>query len=260
MKKVISKIIFRFSRVFWSLRKKEEYSESERAKKYIRNNRKKLLDKFTNSISPAKETEALTLFLAGAPGAGKTEFAKVFKSVFLDKNGIVHIDADEIKSFIPQYDGKNSQIYQGASAIGVEKLYDEVLKKNLHVIFDATFSLPLQKTSKNIQRSIDKHRKVWIIFLFQNPEISWNFTKDREIEENRHVPRKVFIKAFLQSGKNVLKVKKTFFKKVTVVLVQKNLKNKLESVNNDATEIEIEKFIEKSYNNMTRRKLFHVIK
>ena len=118
---------------------------SQKAVKFIKQNKELLIKKFANEKIFKPVENPMSLFMAGSTGAGKTEFSKA-----LIRNlgyPIVRIDADEIKEIIPQYTGANSDVVQGASSLGVEKLYDYVLKKKLHVIIDGTF---YEKSKKKI--------------------------------------------------------------------------------------------------------------
>ncbi len=106
---------------------KDSNKISEEAKKYIKTNKNKLFEKFIGSDLSSPVENAVSIFMAGSPGAGKTEYSKRMIKKF--KGGIVRIDADEIREIIPQYTGGNSDIVQGAASIGVDILHNHVLKK-----------------------------------------------------------------------------------------------------------------------------------
>lgn len=80
-----------------------------------------------------------------------------------------------------QFTGTNSEIVQGASAlgVGVEKLYDSALKNKQNLILDGTFAA-YDKSFSNVQRSLKRGRVVEIFYLYQDPRIAWDFTKKRE--------------------------------------------------------------------------------
>ena len=198
------------------------------AVKYVKENKKQLLEYFAgNHICPTQK-DPISIFMAGSPGAGKTEFSKnLIKEYKLE---IVRIDADEIREQIPGYNGNNSDDVQGGSALGVEKLYDYVLKNKKSCILDATFAnFDISRT--NIQRSIRKNRPVLIYYIYQDPLIAWKFTKAREVVEGRVVPKEIFIKSFLQAKNNVNEIKKIFKENIRLNIVEKNLENnKLENL------------------------------
>lgn len=201
-------------------------NDSDNAKKFIKDNKKLLIEKFAKLESiPAKENP-FSIFMAGSPGAGKTEFSKSFiksNSPF----SVVRIDADEIKKIIPQYNGRNSYVVQGASALGVEKIYDFVLKNNQNVIIDGTFA-NYKISHSNVKRSIKRNRIVAIFYIYQDPLIAWDFTKKREKLEGRYVPKEMFIKSFFDAKENVKRIKLDFKNKVKIFLIKKNCSNGVE--------------------------------
>ena len=84
---------------------------SEEAYRYAKKNKKKIRKQFIGDELKSND-QPVFIFMAGAPGAGKTEFSKHLINQLQKnelRNGIVRIDADEIrKIFIPMgYKGKN---------------------------------------------------------------------------------------------------------------------------------------------------------
>lgn len=200
---------------------------SKQAIAFIKNHKKLLIEKFTNNAICKQEVKPFSIFMAGSAGAGKTEFSKNF----LRKSNLkaVRIDADEIKDIIPQYKGKNASEVQGASALGVEYLYDYVLKEKKSMILDATFA-NYDKSYNNICRSLKKGRHVEIFYVYQNPLIAWEFTQAREKLEGRVVPLKTFIDSFFKSRENVGRIKKVLGKQINVNIVIKDFENKMETL------------------------------
>lgn len=47
--------------------------------------------------------------MAGAPGSGKTEWAKGLAEVL--EGNILHIDGDQFRSILPEYTGNNSHLF-----------------------------------------------------------------------------------------------------------------------------------------------------
>lgn len=189
---------------------------------FIKANKKLLIEKFVDLDIYKSVDSPETIFMAGSPGAGKTEFSKnLIKEI---NKKILRIDADEIREIIPGYTGTNSNDVQAAAAIGVEKLHDYVLKKKLNVIMDGTFA-NYDVSYKNVKRSVDKNRDVTIFYIYQEPEVAWDFTKKRERLEGRSIPKDVFIKIFFDSRNNVNKIKEVFKNKVKIFLVVKDYNN-----------------------------------
>ena len=164
--------------------------DSENAKKFIKKNKHLLFEKFASGKVYQSNENPISLFMAGSPGAGKTEYSKRFIERF-DSN-IVRIDADEIREIIPQYNGANSDVVQGAASIAVDILYSYTLKNKYNLLLDGTFA-KFEIVYRNIERSINKNREVAIHYIYQDPLVAWRFTKKREKLEGRRVPKKVFV-------------------------------------------------------------------
>lgn len=199
----------------------------EKAHKWIKAHHKKLIDIFCHSSSIVPDEIPTTIFMAGSPGAGKTEFSRNLADTFEQKP--VLIDADEIRKKVPGYSGKTAYLYQKAANKGVNILYDYCCNKGLNVILDGTFAYA--GAIDNVQHSLKHKRNVEIYYLYQDPLLSWSFTKIRERSEYRRVPKDVFITAYLKSMENVKKVKDQFGPKIKLNIVVKDFTtglNKLE--------------------------------
>ncbi len=192
--------------------------------KYIKKDKEELIKKFTKNIK--KDDAPLIIFMAGSPGAGKTEISKRLMMKF--KNQPIRIDADEIRLLFEEYSGNNSESFQKAANKGVNILYDYSINNNLNIILDATFAY--NDAIKNVSRALKHGYKVEIYFIYQNPEDSWYFTKVREKIEKRYVPKEIFIKGFLNSFINVKKVKEIFGNKIKLSLISKDYKTDLEEI------------------------------
>lgn len=202
--------------------------DSEDAKEFIKKNKSLLFKKFASDKIYKPNDKPISLFMAGSPGAGKTEYSKALIEIAKNSaNPIVRIDADEIREIIPQYNGANSDVVQAAASIGVHKLYDYALKNRLNVMIDGTFA-SFEISHRNIKRSLSRDRSVGIYYVYQEPLVAWEFTKKREKLEGRKVPKKVFIDSFINARKNVAKIKSTFKDRIKIYLVIKNYNNNVE--------------------------------
>ena len=197
------------------------------AKEWVKNNKKILIEKFASLINFPAVKNPFTIFMAGCPGAGKTEFSKSFIQGYDPNTKIVRIDADEIRDLIPQYKDGNAYKVQGAAAIGVEKIFDYVQNHNQNVILDGTFS-DYDIALDDVNKALGRNRKVGIMFIYQEPEIAWEFTKKREKVEGRHVDKKMFINSFFNSQDTVNRIKKKFGNNIELNLVIKNYENGFE--------------------------------
>lgn len=176
--------------------------------------------------------------MAGSPGAGKTEFSKSLIPELQKRdpqNKIVRIDADEIRDLVPQFTGKNAAEVQAAASIGVEKVFDHVIHYSQNCILDGTFQ-NYHKALKNIERSLSKHRKVGIFYVYQDPYMAWDFTKKREKLEGRHIPKQAFITAFFEAKENALKVKSIFGDQIELSVIIQDKNNQLKSISDTVDE------------------------
>ena len=99
----------------------EEKIISAQACAFIAERKNELIEKFILDKNPL-QIGFITIFMAGSPGAGKTEFSLRYMPLLIDKDEklkeflnkeevkiksfdslFVRIDVDEIRSFIPQY-------------------------------------------------------------------------------------------------------------------------------------------------------------
>ena len=106
---------------------------------------------------------------------------------------------------------------------------------------DATF-VDEKKSIQNIERCLKKDRKVIIFYIYQDPIVAWEFTKARESQEGRRVPKIVFVSSFLNARENVKKVKVKFQDQISVSLIIKNYKTDELKVISDVSQEDIDKY------------------
>lgn len=208
-------------------------SLAEKAIEWVRANKKKIIDHFASDVVCPPSEEPFSIFMAGSPGAGKTESSIAIVEM-LKKRGdaIVRIDPDAIRTLLPQYTGSNTDAVKGASFLAVEKLYDYVLKTGKSMILDSTFT-PYRKIEGNVRRSVAKGRTTTVIYIDQDPLVAWHFTKEREKVEGRSIPREFFIRTLFESRENVRKIKEAYGGKVILRVVHKNYVKQTQSVVED---------------------------
>jgi predicted ABC-type ATPase len=212
-----------------------------------REGKEKLIESFASPSFYFPEPRPITLFMAGSPGAGKTEVSKGFIKRFTQKP--VRIDADEIRSLCPGYNGSNSSLFQKCADKGINILYDFCLEKNYSIILDGTFAYC--DAIHNIERSLKRKRTVEVWFIYQDPIQAWKITKAREVIEGRNVPLDVFVSSYFKSQKNVNEAKEKFGDKISLNFILKNFEGGFEKlkVNID----KIDSYIPKSYTEETLR-------
>lgn len=194
-----------------------------------------------------EEESAVSVFMAGSPGAGKTETAKSIINQFRKNHGvkIVHIENDELRKQFDDYKGLNSPLFQRPATILVEAIHDRALKQKVSFLLDSTLS-SFEKAKSNIERSLKKGRYVLIIFVYQDPEQAWCLVQAREIVEGRRVPPEVFVEQFLESQLVVSKLKKLFTNQIDIIFMEKNLDGTKEKPYFNVTDIDA--LLGKKYN------------
>ncbi|EHD0131662.1 AAA family ATPase [Vibrio alginolyticus] len=194
-----------------------------------------------------QEESAVSVFMAGSPGAGKTETARNMIKTFKKESGVdlVHIENDELRKVFEDYDGINSPLFQRPATLLVEAIHDRALKRDVSFILDSTLS-SLEKAKDNIQRSLKRNRYVLIIFVYQEPEQAWCLVKAREIVEGRRVPEEVFVNQFMESQRVVSELKKLFQDQVDIIFIEKNIDGRNERPHFNVSDIDA--LLRKKYN------------
>ena len=179
---------------------------------YINKNKKMFLEQFTTNIIPQEEKVAI--FTAGMSGVGKTEFSEFLKEI---NPNLLHIDTDRIRDFFISvgYDGQNSDVFQKPASKGFSKLFDYAIKKGYSLILDSNLS-HIGKATENIDRLLNKGYKVELYYLYNTPEICYQYAVKREIITNRKVPYSVFIKSNIDSYKTIMELKKQYNDKIVL--------------------------------------------
>ena len=199
---------------------------SKEALKFVKSHKDFFIEKFASDSRFPSIGTPVSIFMAGSPGAGKTEFSRRFieKQVSNGSSSIVRIDPDSIREHIPQYIGGNAYVFQRAVSWGVDKLHEYVLKKKKHFILDGTFSNEA-RSRENVKRSLNRGRKVLVLYVYQDPLVAWDFTKAREKIEGRKIPKESFIDQLFGAREVVKSVKKDFGKKVSLSFLEKDYRN-----------------------------------
>jgi UDP-N-acetylglucosamine kinase len=198
----------------------EELKIKENAEEHARSIKKIIAKELSSQY--ASESNPVSVFMAGSPGAGKTESSKwLIEQLTGKSDSILRIDPDELRSHFNEYNGKNSNLFQGATSILAEKIHDIAIDQSKSFIFDATFS-KIEKARQNIERSINHSRPVQIIYVYQDPLQAWEFVKARELKDGRHVPKDSFVEEYF-NARNVVNQMKKEFPKIVLYLLVKNI-------------------------------------
>lgn len=193
------------------------------AEEFARANKKRIAKELTDKAKYIPDEQPFSVFMAGSPGAGKTEYSKnLIESLEKNqKHKVIRIDGDELRQYLPGYSGNNSYLFQGAISIIVDKIHDMAIDNMQTFLLDGTLS-KYDKAASNIKRSLDKGRQVRIFYVYQKPEVAWKFTTARETLEGRNIPKSAFIERFLESRQTIDRIRKDFDERVVIFLVKKN--------------------------------------
>lgn len=211
-------------------------------------NKKRIAKKYVDDF--AQEKEPVSVFMAGSPGAGKTEVSKSLIKSF--EGDVLRIDNDELRCEFEGYNGSNSHVFQDPATRLLEALHDRALKRGVSFILDTTLS-SYEKAKQNIERSLKRKRPVMIIFVYQDPEFAWKFVTAREKVEGRRVPPEVFIEQFLSSQIVANRLKEEFGKKITIELLIKNLDGSKEIFHSNVNSID--QYLSNTYNRASLEKV-----
>ncbi len=183
-------------------------------------NKKQIAREFVRKVGHESSEEPSGIFMAGLPGAGKTEFTiELIKS--LDPEPL-RIDMDEIAQMIQGYRPEIADKFRGGASAIMNRIYDEVVKKKINFVFDGTFSSA--SADKNLERALAHGYKVKVYYIHQLPEIAWQFTKDRELVEHRAIDKEGFIATYFKLQENLSQLCETH-RDVTISLIVKDVKN-----------------------------------
>lgn len=130
----------------------------EQAIDFARSNKKRISKKLTDPDVYVPENNPVSVFMAGSPGAGKTEASKRLLERFKGQR-VLRIDPDDLRAEFPNYDGANSWLFQGAVSILVDRVLDLAFRQSQSFVLDGT--LAARKISeKNIERSITQQSEI----------------------------------------------------------------------------------------------------
>lgn len=195
----------------------------EAAVAYARKHKRRRCAELTDvSIFPS-EDDAVSVFMAGSPGAGKTEAAREVVLQLEQAPGapkILRIDPDDLRSEFPGYTGTNSWLFQHAASIWVDHMLDLVLDQSQSFILDGTFS-DYDRAKRNVERSLKRRRAVAILYVYQSPLLAWEFVQAREAKEGRRVHPKQFIDQYFGARDVVNRLKQEFAARIAVDLLLK---------------------------------------
>ena len=203
---------------------------------YAKSNRTRIARELTDKNQFPPEARPVSVFMAGSPGAGKTEASKAFLEE-IGADNVLRLDPDELRELIPGYTGDNSYLFHRAVSFIVERTLDHAFKNKQSFLLDGTLA-SYDVAKKNIERSIRKERQVLILFVYQKPELAWEFVEAREKLEGRRILADTFIDQFFASQEVIRELKLKFGSQIQVDLLVKNNKGKTRFYHDNVQAIE----------------------
>lgn len=200
----------------------DESRLEEAALTFAKGAKKSIARRLTDPTLFPPDQHPVSVFMAGSPGAGKTESA--IELIEQLGSAIVRIDVDDLRRECPGYAGGNAWLFQKAASVLVDKIHDFVLDQSQSFVLDATFS-NLDRARKNIERSLKRDRYVQINYVYQDPKLAWQFVQAREVIEGRRVPPMQFVDQYFSAREVVNQIKKEFGSGIRVDLLLKNIDN-----------------------------------
>lgn len=196
---------------------------SEEALTWARSNKKAFARTFTDTSKYPGEERPVSVFMAGSPGAGKTEVSKALAAYFGD--GFLRIDPDEFRMVLPGYNGTNSWLFQAAVSVLLGKVLDLAFDQRQSFLLDGTLS-NLKTATENVERSLAKKREVLLMYVYQEPLQAWGFVQAREIAEGRRIPPDRFVDQFFGARNVVNELKVKFGQAIQVDVIFKDIDGK----------------------------------
>ncbi|KAA9181985.1 MULTISPECIES: zeta toxin family protein [Delftia] len=195
----------------------------EAAEAWARANKRAFARELTDPQKFPGEESPVSVFMAGSPGAGKTEISKALSAELGD--GFLRIDPDDFRAKIPGYTGDNSWLFQGAISILLSRVLDCVFTQKQSFLLDGTLS-NLKQATANVERALAKRRSVLIMYVYQDPMQAWEFVKAREATEGRKIPPDRFVEQFFGAHSVVNELKVKFGSQIQIDVILKDIDGK----------------------------------
>ncbi|KAF1030324.1 MAG: Toxin PezT [Pseudomonas sp.] len=226
----------------------QEQQISERALTFAKANRTRIARELACLARYPGEEYPVSVFMAGSPGAGKTEVSKSFIHLMeMSGSNALRIDPDDFRDYFPEYTGANSSFFQrGVTAI-VERTLDLVYQQQQSFLLDGTLA-NIAVARKNIQRALNKeNRSAQIVYVYQKPELAWRFVLAREAIEGRNIPCHEFVRQFYAAKTTVCQLKREFLGHLQVDVLIKDTDGGDEEVGIDLCADEIDDLVRQPY-------------
>ncbi len=201
----------------------EEKRIEAEALEFARKNKKVIARRLTDTAKYQPEDHPVSVFMAGSPGAGKTEASIELIEAF-KRQAVMRIDPDDLRREFPGYNGANAWLFQKAVSVLVDKIHDLVLGQGQSFLLDGTLS-HYEKALENIRRSLRKDRTIQILYVYQAPMQAWHFVQVREESEGRRIRPEDFVDQYFAARMVANRLKRELGDSISLDLLMKNNDN-----------------------------------
>jgi hypothetical protein len=226
----------------------EEQAISERAAVFAKQNRTRIARDLACLETYPSDEYPVSVFMAGSPGAGKTEVSRAFIGMMqAGGSKALRIDPDDFRIYFLEYTGRNSSLFQRGVTTIVERTLDLVYQQRQSFLLDGTLA-NLEVARRNISRALDKeNRSAQVIYVYQRPELAWEFVLARERKDGRNIPCPEFVRQFYAAKVSVCTLKREFQDALQVDVIIKDNDGANGDIGIDLSADEIDGFINQPY-------------
>lgn len=201
----------------------EDEQVGQEAANFAREHKQEIARELTDTKRFPPDPIPVSVFMAGSPGAGKTESSqRLIERLAGDGHAVLRVDPDDLRARFPGYNGHNSSLFQSATSIIADRMQDLALEQDQSYVFDGTLS-NLERSRENISRCLKHKRIVQILYVYQDPLQAWKFVRARELKDGRVVPKDSFISQYFKARQNVDMLKQEFGQRIQVDMIVKNI-------------------------------------
>lgn len=212
-------------------------------KSWARKHKKDFANQMITRAGVKAHDEPAAFFMAGLPGAGKTEFTTNLINDLSLK--VVRIDMDEIATHIEGYTPEEAHAFREAATDLLNATFDRAVLRRVDFIMDGTFRS--KNALKNLQRCEKKGYHTKLIYVHQAPLLAWDFTQSREKVEKRSINKTAFINTYFEIRANIMELRNIQIKNLTLELVVKDSDNSIGRRHENVSPSEIDELVGKIY-------------
>lgn len=168
----------------------------------------RLISEFKDLKPCVVQEKPICILTGGAPGSGKSTFLKRF-APWISSGNLYHIDADEVRAKLPEYEGWNASNTHLETKDLVNRLLDEIGDPCL---FDMIYDGTMNKAANYkplIKKLKDLGFIVFVIYIEVPKELSMDRAMSRYQRSGRYVPKFVIDEIYengLEAFHEVLKM------------------------------------------------------